>query len=135
LNGLAWTHACVVGVKAMDDQHGILVDTLNELREQIARGSATDELQRQMERLVEFTRLHFGCEESLLERYAFPGLHEHRAAHQRLISQIDRAAEQGGSGEMTAFQKQLSSVGSAYLEHIEALDREYGAWLNERGIY
>ncbi len=134
-NGLAWTHACVVGVKAMDDQHGILVDTLSELRQQIARGNPSDELNRQMERLVEFTRLHFGCEESLLERYGFPGLQEHRAAHQSLLCQIDRAAEHGESGEKTKFQRQLGSLSSAYMEHIEEMDRQYGAWLNELGVY
>ncbi|MGB6192849.1 MAG: hemerythrin family protein [Terracidiphilus sp.] len=135
MNGLAWTHACMVGVKAMDDQHGILVDTLNELRQQIARGNANSELKRQMERLVEFTRLHFGCEESLLERYDFPGLPEHRAAHQRLLSQIDRAAERGENGETNAFQKHLGSLSEAYMEHIEGLDRQYGEWLNQRGVY
>lgn len=119
----------------MDDQHGILVDTLNEVRQQLARGSANDQLNRQMERLVEFTRLHFGCEESLLERYGFPGLHEHRAAHQRLLSEIGRAAEHGESGQTNSFQKQLGSLCAAYIEHIEGLDRKYGAWLNERGIY
>ena len=29
---LTWNHACSVGVKAMDDQHGILMDAMNELR-------------------------------------------------------------------------------------------------------
>jgi hemerythrin len=135
LSGLAWTHACVVGVKAMDDQHGILVDTLNELRQQLAHGSDGEELNRQMERLVEFTRLHFGCEESLLERYGFPGLQEHRAAHQRLLHEIDRAAEHGESGETTAFQRRLGSLSTAYMEHLEGFDRQYGSWLNERGIY
>lgn len=135
MNSLAWTHACMVGVKAMDDQHGILVDTLNELRQQVSRGSASDQLSRQMERLVEFTRLHFGCEESLLERYGFPGLQEHRAAHQRLLSQIGRAVEHGECGETNDFQRQFRSLSAAYIEHIEALDRKYGEWLNERGIY
>ncbi len=135
MNGLAWTHACVVGVKAMDDQHGILVDTLNELRQQLARGNAGEQLNQQMERLMEFTQLHFGCEESLLERYGFPGLPEHRAAHRHLLSNIRQAVEHSDNGERTEFQRQLGWVSDAYLEHIEALDRQYGSWLNDRGIY
>ena len=27
---LTWNHACMIGVRAMDDQHGILMDTLND---------------------------------------------------------------------------------------------------------
>jgi hemerythrin len=29
---ILWNHACNVGVKAMDDQHAIMMDTMNELR-------------------------------------------------------------------------------------------------------
>ena len=36
---LTWSHDCSVGVAAIDDQHGILMDTLNELRHMLMRGS------------------------------------------------------------------------------------------------
>ncbi len=36
---LTWSHECLVGVQAMDDQHGILMDTLNELRVMLLHGS------------------------------------------------------------------------------------------------
>ena len=35
---LTWNHACSVGVRAMDDQHGILMDAINELRIAVGRG-------------------------------------------------------------------------------------------------
>ncbi len=135
MNGLAWTHACMVGVKAMDDQHGILVDTLNELRQQLVRGSGNGQLNEHMVRLIEFTSLHFGCEESLLERYEFPGLDEHRAAHQLLMSDIRQAGNCVENDEKTEFQRLLGLLSTSYLRHIEALDRQYGSWLNARGIY
>jgi hemerythrin len=135
VTSVAWSHACVVGVKAMDDQHGILMDTLNELHLQLVRGTGHDKLHEHIERLVEFTGLHFGCEESLLERYGFPGLEEHRAAHQRLMSEIRHAADRVEHGRESEFQRLLSFLSSSYLQHIEALDRQYGAWLNARGIY
>jgi hemerythrin len=135
VNGVAWTHACIVGVKAMDDQHGILVDTLNELRQQLAREGAHEQLNEQIERLIEFTRLHFGCEESLLERHDFPGLAEHRAAHRQLLSDVRQAGNCVENDEKTELQRQLGVLSASYLQHIEALDRQYGSWLNDRGIY
>jgi hemerythrin len=135
VNGVAWTHACIVGVKAMDDQHGILVDTLNEVHQQLARGSAPEQLNEYMERLIEFTSLHFGCEESLLERYGFPDLDEHRMAHRQLLSDIRRAGDCVQNDEKTEFQRQLGLLSASYLQHIEGLDRKYGSWLNDHGIY
>ena len=135
MSGLAWSHACVVGVQAMDDQHGILVDTLNEVRMQLLRGTAREELSTQMVRLIEFTRLHFGCEESLLERHGFPGLREHRAAHESLLTAILQAGDCAENDEKTELHRLLSRVSASYLQHIEGLDRKYGSWLNDRGIY
>jgi hemerythrin-like metal-binding protein len=119
----------------MDDQHGILVDTLNELRQQLVRGSGQALLNQQMERLIEFTNLHFGCEESLLERYGFPGLEEHKAAHQQLLNHIRQAGSCAENDQRTEFQRLLNTISDSYLQHIEGLDRQYGGWLNDRGIY
>lgn len=124
----------MVGVKAMDDQHGILMDTLNELRQKLA-GGGHQQVNEHMDRLVEFTRLHFGCEESLLERYGFPGLEQHRAAHQQLLIEIRKAGTCVENNEQTELQRQLGLLSASYLKHIEALDRQYGSWLNDLGIY
>ena len=65
---LTWNHACTVGVRAMDDQHGILMDTMNELRLAAVRGSGREQVSEVLDRLIEFTRMHFWSEEQLLEQ-------------------------------------------------------------------
>ena len=60
---LTWNHTCSVGVRAMDDQHGILMDIMNELRQALVRGSGREQLSELLDRLIEFTRMHFWSEE------------------------------------------------------------------------
>ena len=132
---LVWSHACTVGVKAMDDQHGILLDTLNELRLALGRDSGHEQINARLRRIVQLTRMHFQSEEQLLEQHCFPGLPEHRAAHQRLLSEISQTvdiAERSANVEMIRL---TSFLGPWYLEHIQGLDRQYGAWLNARGVF
>jgi len=132
---LTWSHACAIGVQAMDDQHGILMDTMNELHSALVRGCNRKQLEDHLNRLLEFSRMHFICEEQLLERYDFPGLHEHRTAHQNLLRQIEETVlrvEQSDGIEAPAL---LNFLRSWYGEHIEELDQKYGPWLNDRGIY
>jgi hemerythrin len=62
----------------MDDQHGILMDTMNELRLAAVRGSSWEQVSELLNRLIQFTRMHFGGEEQLMEQHVFPGLAEHR---------------------------------------------------------
>ena len=131
---LTWNHSRTVGVKAMDDQHGILMDTMNEVRQALVRGAGREPVSALLDRLIEFTRMHFWNEEQLMERAGFPGLAEHRSAHERLLSQIRDAAHRAQHGEEFQMQPLLCALREGYLEHIEGPDQEYGPWLNARGI-
>ncbi len=135
MSGLAWSHACVVGVQAMDDQHGILMDTVNELRVQLVQGADRSRITEQLERLIEFTGMHFGCEESLLERHGYPQIAHHRSEHQRLMTEIRQALDRVEHGTVADLQPLLDLLRGWYVEHVETLDRPYGEWLNAQNIY
>ncbi len=131
---LTWNHACSVDVRAMDDQHGILMDTVNELRLALVRGGGREQIGELLDRLIEFTRMHFWSEEQLMEQADFPGLAEHRAEHHRMLAEMLQSAHCLQHGEAPQTREMLCALRDGYLEHIAGLDREYGPWLNERGV-
>ncbi len=131
---LTWNHACTINVRAMDDQHGILMDTMNELRQTVVRGRGREEICALLDRLIEFTRMHFSSEEQLLERYIFPGLARHRTEHQRILAQILQSSHRVQHGEQMRMRPLLCMLRESYTEHIEGMDQEYGPWLNGRGV-
>jgi hemerythrin-like metal-binding protein len=131
---LTWNHACTVGVRAMDDQHGILMDTTNELRLAVVRGSGREQVSEVLDRLIEFTRMHFSSEEKLMDQYQFPGREEHHTEHQRILAQILQSSHRVQHGEQIQMRPLLRFLRESYTEHIESMDREYGPWLNERGV-
>ena len=131
---LTWNHACTVGVQAMDDQHGILMDVINELRLALADGRHRNQVSESLSRLIEFTRMHFWSEERLMEQTGFPGLGEHRAEHERLLRQFHDSAQAARQGEEVRMRPLLCSLRDGYLEHIGGLDQQYGPWMNERGV-
>jgi hemerythrin len=118
----------------MDDQHGILMDTMNELRLAMSHGSSREQMNELLNRLIEFMRMHFWSEEQLLEQTGFPGLAEHRLEHEKLLAQVRESAHRALHNENVGMRPLLAFLRDWYLEHIEGLDQEYGAWLNERGI-
>ena len=131
---LTWNQAGTVGVRAMDDQHGILMDTMNELRLAAVRGSGREQISEVLDRLIEFTRMHFWSEEQLMEQYNFPGMAEHRSEHQRLLAQILQSSHRVQHGDKMQMRPLLCFLRESYTEHIEGMDREYGPWLNDRGV-
>ncbi|WP_348264790.1 bacteriohemerythrin [Telmatobacter sp. DSM 110680] len=132
---LTWSHECIVGVQAMDDQHGILMDTLNELRVMLLHGGDRQCISLQLEHLIEFTQMHFQSEEQLLQREGFPGFEEHRTAHMHLLAKLYSALEQVNHDEALHFPSLLAFLPSWYMEHVEQLDQPYGVWLNDRGVF
>ncbi len=131
---LTWNHACTVGVRAMDEQHGILMDSMNELRLALVGGSGRDLVTGLLERLIEFTRMHFQSEEQLMEKTGFPGLPEHRSEHQRLLRLFRESALGAQLGEEARMRPLLCSLRDGYLAHIEGPDQQYGPWMNARGV-
>jgi hemerythrin-like metal-binding protein len=118
----------------MDDQHGILMDAMNELRQAVVRGGGREEISALFDRLIEFTRMHFSSEEQLMEQSGYPGLAEHRAEHQSMLAQMLQAAHRIQYGEGTPMRPLLCQLRSGYIDHIECQDRQYGPWLNEHGV-
>jgi hemerythrin len=118
----------------MDDQHGILMDTMNELRLALVSGCGRQQLREGLKQLIEFTRMHFSSEERLLEESGFPGAAGHREAHQRLLVQIEEASQRAIHNEDVQVGPLLSFLRHWYMEHMEGLDRTYEQWLNERGV-
>lgn len=131
---LTWNHACTVGVRAMDDQHGILMDTMNDLRLALMRGSCRTQVCEILDRLIEFTRMHFHSEEQLLVRTGFPGLAAHRAEHRAILEHMQQAVQGMHFGEDAPLHPLLNGLRDRFLAHIEGTDQQYGPWLNARGV-
>ena len=131
---LTWSHSCTVGVRAMDDQHGILMDTINELRLALVRGCGREKACELLDQLIEFMRMHFWSEEQLMEQSEFAERREHRVEHRRLLAGIMQAAHRLQYGEAFELSPLLSELHDGFLGHIDCMDQHYGPWLNQRGI-
>ena len=118
----------------MDEQHAVLMDTLNEIRLALVRGQGRDQVSEALNRLIEFTRMHFASEEQLLEQHGFPGVAEHRDAHQKLLGQIEETAMRTLHNDEVRTKSMLLFLRDWYMTHMENLDSQYGDWLNRRGI-
>ena len=132
---LTWNHTCTVGVKAMDDQHGILMDTINELRLALVSGGDRNRMSAVLKRLIDFARQHFASEERLMEQSGFPGLDAHRAEHERMLEQLRASAQRAQNGLDVQMRPLLCALRDGFIGHIGGPDQEYGPWLNQRGVF
>jgi hemerythrin-like metal-binding protein len=118
----------------MDDEHAILMDAMNELRQALVNGAKRPQANELMNKLIELTRMHFRNEERLLARFNFPGLAEQTTEHQRLLTQLQDSFYHQQQGESVSTSDLLCFLHDWFLDHVEDMDQSYGPWLNSQGV-
>jgi hemerythrin len=135
---IKWSNELSVGIQEIDEQHKVLIGLLNDLDDAVRGRKAATIARAVLDKLVEYTRVHFTVEESLMRILDYPGYERHKRQHEGL------------TGEVNAFLQKLdrekTSVGMELLDfemlnflkdwltkHIMESDRLYGPYFLEKG--
>ncbi len=131
---MTWNDKLSVGVQFLDDQHAVLVETLNELHDAMMKGQAKCMTGPLLRNLVAYTHEHFSAEEAMMAAAKYPGLEVHRLRHRDLTRQVEEYVERFERGEITLNLHLLTFLRDWLTTHIQMEDREYGPWLNKQGV-
>jgi hemerythrin-like metal-binding protein len=131
---LNWGQNYSVGVQAIDGQHKVLFDIVNELHGAMLKGQAQTLTGPLLRKLAKYTQEHFTAEEAAMASAMYPGLADHKIKHRDLIKQVDDYIARFDKGEVTLNLHLLNFLRDWLATHIQKTDKEYGPWLNERGI-
>lgn len=88
-----WSDSMSVGNVYIDEQHTILIDTINQL------ASAESQNDRPViamiiDELISYAAFHFEYEEQLMQSAGYPGLEDHRRVHQDFVKWVDNLREE-----------------------------------------
>ncbi len=131
---LRWSKKYSVGVKALDFEHATFLRSLNRLHAAMIQGQGKSVTGPLLSSLSSRARCHFDSEESMMKAANYPGLAEHKQRHVEFALKIDEliaAFEQDGENLSILLLKFMREWLS---DHVQKDDKEYGPWLNERGI-
>ncbi len=128
-----WSEALDVGIEEVNRQHMILINIVNELYDLIQAERSGSAVRRVLDGLVDYTVNHFGYEEHLLEKFAYPDVAEHKQKHQALIEKVSDFVRRVDSGEDVS-QELLEFLEAWLKKHIQGADKDYAQFLNTKGI-
>lgn len=119
-----WKDQYSLGISAMDDEHKVLIDKINDLAEGIDKGVKQPELKRLFTDLSNYVVEHFSDEERFLEGINYPELDQHKAIHRKLIARVgefDHDLQNGrlDSAALVAF------LNDWLIQHILGVDMRY----------
>ena len=131
---MIWTDKLSVGVKTLDDQHTVLIETLNDLHAAMMKGQARAVAGKILHDLVTYTVDHFAAEEAMMERTKYVDLPAHRLKHQELTKQVGDYAARYEKGDITLGVHLLNFLSDWLTKHIQGEDQKYGPWMNDHGV-
>jgi hemerythrin len=127
-----WKPQYSVQIASIDGQHQNLFRTAAELYAAMSAGQGKAAMSRILDRLVQYTSVHFAHEERLMRLHDYPEFAAHKAEHDALTKQVltFQADFQAGRATMTV---QLLHFLRDWLEkHIAASDQKYAPYLKDK---
>jgi hemerythrin-like metal-binding protein len=131
---IVWNDTLVMGVEEIDDQHRILVKTLNEAGVKLSGNRDTALLEQITRDLLSYAIYHFETEEALMEDYNYQGVHPEDAAahaqqHRSFSAKVVAVREGLKSGTPISREDLLSFLNGWLVGHIMNTDKKLAAFL------
>lgn len=131
---MTWNSSFALGIDMIDNQHQRLFALINALHEAMKSGQGAEVQGRVLAELVSYTRTHFATEERLLSKHAYPDLAAHRQQHQAFTRKVQNYNEKASTGKVTLTVSLAAFLKEWLVGHIQQVDRQYAAWLQERAL-
>lgn len=131
---IEWSDKLSVGLQEIDEQHMVLVGLLNELHTAIKEKHGGDACIAILDRLVDYTRIHFAVEESLMRILEFPDYEEHKEEHEELLLEVRKLQGKIAVGSANISFELLHFLRMWLTNHILDSDMEYREHFISRGV-
>lgn len=126
---MQWKPEFSVGVDALDNDHKILFDLVDQFETATSMGKSDEHISAVLETLVDYTKGHFVREEEMMEKYGYPGLAEHREGHRQLTAQVTDFCNRYEGGDTTITNDLVAFLNNWLQIHILDEDMQYKSTL------
>jgi len=135
---IVWNDRFLIGIERIDDQHKVLVSTLNEANASLAVRFTGEALEQITHSLLSYALYHFETEESLMQRYDYAGLaaadaEEHHMEHRGFSRQVVALRDGIRDGRLVTREELLSFLNRWLINHILHIDKRLGEFLLGHG--
>ena len=132
---LTWHEEYSVGVAVLDEDHKRLLNLINQLQTAAHYHTSDEYEQETFDALIDYTKGHFQREEELMEKHGFPDLEAHRQQHQAMIDEVNKLVSAYQKDRDATIEGTIRYLQTWLIHHINGTDKEYSAFLNDKGVH
>ncbi len=129
-----WKESYSVNIKDVDNQHKILIRSLNELYEAMLTRKAKNVIDGILKSLSDYADFHFAFEENLMQKYKFPGFSQHKKEHEAFVTKVSEFIQKHKDGHLMLSMEVMNFLKDWLKNHIQGVDKKYSPFLNGKGV-
>jgi hemerythrin len=129
-----WKNEYAMGIGSIDAQHQNLFAIGRELYAAMSTGQGKSGLARILDRLVQYTTVHFAHEERLMQLHHYPDFARHKAEHDALVKQVLAFQAEFNGGRATMAVQVLQFLKDWLEKHIKGSDFAYATCLKTQKV-
>jgi len=131
---IVWNDNLVTGVAEIDEQHRILVNSINEANTRLAHNSSAEILDQITRDLLSYALYHFETEEELMQEFNYAEIKAedsdiHLQQHRAFSSTVVSVREGIKAGNLISREDLLSFLNGWLINHILNTDKRLAAFI------
>jgi hemerythrin len=116
------------GSEEMNAEHHVQLSLLYALREAVSSGQGGN-AQEILERLVDYSKMHFASEQLLMRLYQYGDYEAHLGEHEKMLDRLEALRVEQAAGHDLAVAGGLDAIDAGLVAHIHSEDRTLGRYL------
>lgn len=129
-----WQNDYAVNIGSVDAQHQTLFAMCRELYSAMSTGQGKSVLARLLDRLVQYTAMHFAHEERLFQLHRYPDFAKHKAEHDALTKKVLAFQTEFNAGRAALAVEVLQFLKDWLEKHIKGSDFAYAPYLKAQKV-
>lgn len=124
-----WSDELLTGNNQIDTEHKELIKAINDLLEACSEGKGRAEIEKTVNFLSSYTKIHFGREEVLQKKYNYPDYINHKKYHQTFIDSVESIRKKilANGPSIVIVGEVNQKVGNWIINHIKREDVKVAA--------
>lgn len=134
MSHITWDDKYSVNIEVIDQQHKKIIEILGKLFAEMGKKKSPEVLKAILDQMVWYAGEHFGTEEIFMKQYGFPGYEAHKKEHDAFRAKVAAFEKDFTAGKATLSMEVINFLLGWLDHHILEVDKQYGPFLNEKGI-
>lgn len=121
-----------LGIPSLDAEHALQVDLVETLGRSVAEGKSPEVAREVLEKLADYTRVHFLAEELMMRMEGYPTYEAHVAEHGELLLELQKLRAALGRGDRPATLDVVDGLRSWLAGHVRTQDQAFARFVASR---